>query len=850
MVTADQAAKLGAWGVIASMQPNFDALWGGADGMYARRLGAERGSRLNPLALLASQGVPLALGSDAPVTGLDPWATVRAAVNHQTPGSAVSARAAFAAATRGGWRAGGVRDGTDGHPGARRAGLLRRVGRRDPRRPRAARRRPALVHRSAFPGARVAAVGPGRRLAAMPADRASRRCDPWLRHRAGSTAASRRATTRPTALPERSGDVDPVDDEAEIATAIEDADVARRRQSTGWRSCTTTRARRQPRRWQRLRGWPHGPLAWLSRAADRGARSPDALRPRSDAAGAAVAAGLLLCASFPPFNWWWAAVVALALLAWVLTRPATTPVGGFGLRLPVRPGVLPAADAAGSASWSAPCPGWRWRLMCALFPGLFGLGAVVVRRLPGWPIWFAVLWAAQEWLKSIVPVRRLPLGRGGLRSDRRARFCRWSGWAASRCSRWRSCWWVSAPTAIAMEIVKWWNRHPASRGARGADARGRRPPPPAVVLPGALHLPGVVRRRHRLAAGAARRHRIGQRTRRSPSRRCRATCRGSASSSTRNVERCWTTTSGRPCGWPTTCVPGRAPQPHFVDLARGLVGHRPAASTPTPAQQIAVAVAAIGAPILVGTVLDVAGRPASTGPIHQHGDRVEPGHRTRRPPRQGDRAAIRRIPAVPWLLPASVRATPTGPATSSPAKAAGWCTSPGCRSGSRPAGKSSSTARLRNAVRNGAQLLAVPANNATFNKTMSEQQLAFAKVRAVEHDRYVVVAGNVGISAVIAPDGARAGTDRLLPARLPGHPGAPQDEADAGHPLGPDRAVGPGRGGRSGHSGRDTAQWMVPRRSSEAGPSALNRKTPPSPGADDEGRRTRRRDDVAADEPA
>jgi predicted amidohydrolase YtcJ len=120
MVTADQAAKLGAWGVIASVQPNFDALWGGVGGMYARRLGAERAGELNPLALLASQGVPLALGSDAPVTGLDPWLSVRAAVNHHTPGSALSARAAFAAATRGGWRAGGVRDGKTGTlvPGA------------------------------------------------------------------------------------------------------------------------------------------------------------------------------------------------------------------------------------------------------------------------------------------------------------------------------------------------------------------------------------------------------------------------------------------------------------------------------------------------------------------------------------------------------------------------------------------------------------------------------------------------------------------------------------------------------------------------------------------------------------
>ena len=43
MVTAEQAARLGAWGVIASVQPNFDALWGGDDGMYAQRLGADRG---------------------------------------------------------------------------------------------------------------------------------------------------------------------------------------------------------------------------------------------------------------------------------------------------------------------------------------------------------------------------------------------------------------------------------------------------------------------------------------------------------------------------------------------------------------------------------------------------------------------------------------------------------------------------------------------------------------------------------------------------------------------------------------------------------------------------------------
>ncbi|WP_199203273.1 amidohydrolase [Mycobacterium sp. shizuoka-1] len=120
MVTAEQAATLGRGGITASMQPNFDALWGGSSGMYARRLGSGRAGLLNPFALLASAGVPMAFGSDAPVTSIDPWASVRAASHHRTPGSAVSVRAAFSAATRGAWRAGGERDGITGTlvPGA------------------------------------------------------------------------------------------------------------------------------------------------------------------------------------------------------------------------------------------------------------------------------------------------------------------------------------------------------------------------------------------------------------------------------------------------------------------------------------------------------------------------------------------------------------------------------------------------------------------------------------------------------------------------------------------------------------------------------------------------------------
>ncbi|MEE2035534.1 amidohydrolase family protein, partial [Rhodococcus chondri] len=119
-LTAAQAQRLARYGVIPSMQPGFDALWGGPDGMYAQRLGETRAGALNAFAAIAATGMSLAFGSDAPVTAPAPWPMLRAAVHHRTAGSGISPRAAFAAATRGAWRAGGVRDGMAGtlDPGA------------------------------------------------------------------------------------------------------------------------------------------------------------------------------------------------------------------------------------------------------------------------------------------------------------------------------------------------------------------------------------------------------------------------------------------------------------------------------------------------------------------------------------------------------------------------------------------------------------------------------------------------------------------------------------------------------------------------------------------------------------
>ncbi|EFL30785.1 amidohydrolase 3 [Streptomyces viridochromogenes DSM 40736] len=119
MLTPETVAAFAELGLTASVQPAFDALWGGEDGMYAQRLGAERARALNPFAALLRAGVPLAFGSDSPVTPLDPWA--RSGPPRSThAGARVSVRAASRAHA-------GRLAGVDGTTRASCAGAPRRL---------------------------------------------------------------------------------------------------------------------------------------------------------------------------------------------------------------------------------------------------------------------------------------------------------------------------------------------------------------------------------------------------------------------------------------------------------------------------------------------------------------------------------------------------------------------------------------------------------------------------------------------------------------------------------------------------------------------------------------------------
>ena len=102
MVDADGIATMARLGMVASVQPAFDALWGGAAGLYETRLGRHRVPGTNPYAAMAGAGVGLAFGSDAPVTPFDPWGAVRAATHHHQHDQRLDRATALAAHTSGG----------------------------------------------------------------------------------------------------------------------------------------------------------------------------------------------------------------------------------------------------------------------------------------------------------------------------------------------------------------------------------------------------------------------------------------------------------------------------------------------------------------------------------------------------------------------------------------------------------------------------------------------------------------------------------------------------------------------------------------------------------------------------
>ncbi len=451
----------------------------------------------------------------------------------------------------------------------------------------------------------------------------------------------------------------------------------------------------------------------------------------------AIGAGLLLCVSFPPFGLWYAAIAAFALLAWVFTRGSVRLAGGFGygflfglaFYLPLLPWT---GELVGAGPWV------MLSVVCAVFPGLFGVLAVAVRRLPGWPVWFAALWVAVEWLKCTVPFGGFPWGVVAFGQTGGPLLVMAKLGGAPLLSFAVVLAGVSL-TSLALEIYAWWHN--------GAECRQV---PPRVVLPGVCIClvlfattavwPGV----HQSGIGAGNDPAITV-----------AAVQG-------NVPRLGLDFNAQrrevldyhvreTLQLADDIRVGRAPQPQFVIWPENSSDIDPL-SNADAAQQIFVAAQAVNAPILVGTVT---ARPDSTPDNPTSTNTVIVWDPNAGPVDRHDKQIVQPFGEyLPWrgffkhLSGYADRAGYFVPGTGTGVVHAG-----GVPVGVTTCWEVIFDRAPRESMLNGAQLLAVPTNNATFDKEMSEQQLGFAKLRAVEHDRYTVVAGTTGISAVIAPDG-------------------------------------------------------------------------------------------------
>jgi predicted amidohydrolase YtcJ len=86
MPSEGQTERAAMLGLAISVQPSFDAAWGGPGALYEQALGADRASAMNPFRDLLERGLEVGAGSDSPITALDPLAGIAALEAHHDAG--------------------------------------------------------------------------------------------------------------------------------------------------------------------------------------------------------------------------------------------------------------------------------------------------------------------------------------------------------------------------------------------------------------------------------------------------------------------------------------------------------------------------------------------------------------------------------------------------------------------------------------------------------------------------------------------------------------------------------------------------------------------------------------------
>ncbi|MDF3299292.1 apolipoprotein N-acyltransferase [Streptomyces tropicalis] len=467
---------------------------------------------------------------------------------------------------------------------------------------------------------------------------------------------------------------------------------------------------------------------------------PDRLRPQSAPAPwgaklvrlvpalAATLSGVLLYVSFPPRPLWWLALPALAVFGAVLrgrSWKAALGLGylfGLGFLLPL---LVWTGVEVGPGPWLALVA------VEAVFVALVGVGIAAVSRLPAWPLWAAAVWIAGEAVRARVPFRGFPWGK--------IAFGQADG--------------VFLPLAavggtpvlgFAVVLCGFGLAEVVRLALEGRRTRSvRRPAAVAALLSVAVPV----------AAAVAARPLVSDRAENGTT--TVAVIQG-------NVPR-----SGLEFNAQRRAVldhhvretlrlaaeikAGRTPRPDVVLWPENSSDIDPFAN-PDARTVIDEAAKAVGAPISVGGVVERDGKLLNEqilwdpvkGPTQTYDKRqVQPF---------GEYLPMRSL-----LADINKNWTTMVRQDFSRGSKPGVFSVAGTRIGLATCYEAAFDWAVRDTVTHGAQMISVPSNNATFDRSeMTYQQLAMSRVRAVEHSRTVTVPVTSGVSAVIMPDGTVA----------------------------------------------------------------------------------------------
>ncbi|GAB3127264.1 apolipoprotein N-acyltransferase [Tsukamurella serpentis] len=438
-------------------------------------------------------------------------------------------------------------------------------------------------------------------------------------------------------------------------------------------------------------------------------------------AGASLIAGIALFFAFPPSGLWWLAPLGIAVLVTVLTAgERVTLRGGFLYGLLTGIGVfVPLLKWIDSMVGALPWIGLA--ITCALYVGAFGLISARLARAPGAPVWIAAAFTATEWARSSFPFGGFPWAR--------LAFSQGDGPLLSLAR------YVGAPgLSFAVALA-------GASLAAVAVALWRRTGVRALLVPAAsIALVGI--------GAAAAWPFVG-----APSDGRTVTI---AAIQGNVPEQRWDQAAQREAvlsnhlsqthRLAAEIREGRVRRPDVVIWPENSSDVSPERD-PEVAARLRAASADVGAPILVGTVhYDESGRYYNSmiligpeGAAGRHDKAILQPFGETMPMREFFRIFSDYVDLANNFTPGTGNGVVQG--------------------GGVPLGVATCyevafDRAARASVRNGAQVLTVPTNNATFGRTgMTYQQLGMSRVRAVELDRDVVVAATTGVSALVRPDG-------------------------------------------------------------------------------------------------